>query len=144
MNKLKVTFILIILLVATGCAIKVPLTTSGDGAVSASAMSLTSGFEGSWEVLSLSQRAINPVTGVYDGEFSSKVLAVPKNALLGEVIKGAVAAGGQIGAAVLLPGVRTRSNSSFAPNFQVSPQSYSGSESESGLTNSVNTRMVLD
>ncbi len=146
MNKVKISFVSFLFFFATGCAIKVPLTKSADGAVSASAMSLTSGLEGSWEILSLSQRAINPVTGEYDGEYSSKVLAVPKNALLGEVIKGAVAAGGQIGSAVLLPGVRNRSysNSNFAPNFDVSPTSQSIAGSESGLNNSVNSSIVLD
>ncbi len=144
MNKLKISFVLLVLLFVTGCAFKGPLASTADGAVNASALTLTSGIEGAWDIVSVSQRGINPVSGEYDGEYSSKVLIVPKNALGGELLKGMVAAGGQIGAAVLLPGVRTRSNSNFAPNFQVSPQSYSGSESESGLTNSVNTRMILD
>ena len=145
MNKIKIPFLLAVIFV-TGCAFKGPLATTAAGAVSASALTLTSGIEGAWDIVSVGQRAINPITGVYDGEYSSKILITPKNALGGELLKGMVAAGGQIGAAVLLPGVRSRtvSNSNFAPNFNVSPHSYSEASSESVLTNSVNTKTILD
>lgn len=144
MNNIRLFLISLMIIFLTGCAIKGPLSSTADGAVNASALSLTSGFEGAWDIVSVSQRGINPVTGAYDGEYSSKVLIVPKNALGGEVIKGMVAAGGQIGAAVLLPGVRTRSysNSNFAPNFEVSPNSSSSAGSQSDLNNSVRT--ILD
>lgn len=144
MNKLRNFLILFSLTLTTGCAIKGPLASTADGAVTGSALTLTSGLEGAWDIVSVKQRAINPVSGEYDGEYSSKVLIVPKNALGGELLKGIVAAGGQIGSAVLLPGVRNRSSctGNCAPEFNVSPHSFAGSES--GLNNSVNTRMILD
>ncbi len=146
MDNLKLFLISLAIIFVTGCAITGPVASTKDGAVTASALTLTSGIEGAWDIVSVSQRGINPVTGAYDGEYASKVMIVPKNALGGEVIKGMVAAGGQIGAAVLLPGVRSRNNSysNFAPSFDVSPQSGSYAGSESGLTNTVNTRTILD
>lgn len=147
MNKIRqIIVIFLICLTATGCAIKTPLSKTKDGAVDASSLHLTSGFEGSWNILSIKQRAVNPVTGEYDGEYSSRVLAVPQKAFAGELTLSLVAAGAQVGSALLLPGVRNRSTSNFAPNFNVSPNTYSGSTSGANLSNQFDSgsNIILD